>query len=196
MMPLGPDYQFGGLKGKHITLRKIKPSDSRLICDCFAGQSTIDLQPLPCQPRGREVREMIEHQKQSCPDTPGIDYFFGIEQTGRSRPLLGLCRAMTDKSDPCQVKIRFYFPVKSRTGNRVAELILMLVEYYFYERNKNKIRVLSDVRDEEFNNYLLAGGFSSEGRLRENSLKYGRWCDEYLFALLRKEWSQEFPFSH
>ncbi|MFH1175252.1 MAG: GNAT family protein [bacterium] len=72
-------------------------------------------------------------------------------------------------------------------GSEAAQLI---INFAFYRLNLN--RISSAVLD--FNPRSLALhkklGFKEEGRKRESFYKNGRYCDEIIFGLLRKEWEE------
>ena len=71
-----------------------------------------------------------------------------------------------------------------------TEAMRRLIDYGFTELQLHRVEDSCDTRNLASARVMEKLGMRREGHLRESIWKDGRWCDEYLYALLIDDWAR------
>ena len=130
---------------------------------------------------------MISQFSYIHPDSPGKNISLGIEllTTGE---IVGELNLKTDPIDTSQVEYSIAITHRHQNQGLASEASRGVFNYLFHQRGKNKIKALSDARNIKFIEFLKKMGMQQEAFFRENLLHRNQWCDQYLLAILKREW--------
>lgn len=138
-------------------------------------------------PTSREqVRSFIEKSQ----ETSEYSYWFVIEDYE------GHSVGDVDINDPDIRNGKFRYGIsilqEYRGKGYAKEAILLVLNYYFNELRFNK----ANAEVHEFNSKSIklheSLGFSWEGKIRESLYVNGKYCDEYLFGITKKEFNNRY----
>jgi RimJ/RimL family protein N-acetyltransferase len=70
-----------------------------------------------------------------------------------------------------------------------GETIGCLLDYCFTKLCKHRVFACTDVRNKSAITLLQRKGFRQEAHFIEHRWFKGEWCSEFIFAMLRREWT-------
>jgi len=71
-----------------------------------------------------------------------------------------------------------------------SEALMIMVDYLFLSKDIVRIQAHVDVRNEGSQRTLEKAGFKKEGLIRKDDFVYGKWTDDYIYSILREEWTE------
>lgn len=137
-------------------------------------------------------RLFISEMKESHPGVPGYWFQFAIEErTGGLH--VGDCALHTRADDARLGEIGYTLAPQHQGRGYAREAVAAMLEYAFRVLSMHRITASVDVENVRSVALLTALGFRREGHFIQCGWFHGQWCDEYLYALLREEWSRQHP---
>lgn len=184
-----PDNEFECLRGKRLLLRGIKDDDLGYFIEYKGDHQAGSLHHRErlCLTKQGDVSQYYLKARNSQLDVPGQRYHFIIEKLDH-KTRLGDCWIYTDKIDHRQVEVGISIKPLFRKQDYALEALTYLFEYLFWEREKNKIKAYTDSRDMVGQNLSTRMGMRQEAHFVDNILLGRNWYDEFLFAILRRDW--------
>ncbi|MEO7424143.1 MAG: GNAT family N-acetyltransferase [Fibrobacteria bacterium] len=133
-----------------------------------------------------ETREDLEIQGAVAPGTRGVWNEFAAEMKDGGKVIGNISFKMTDE-EQLQAEIGFHFNRAFHGRGYGKEAVIGLIEY-LWKLGAHRIWAVSDTRNENSWRLMERLGMRREGHLVENCFVKGEWGDEYLYALLEKDW--------
>lgn len=109
-----------------------------------------------------------------------------LRETGA---VIGDCGLHAIRDQPLQMEIGFTLALECQGHGYATEAVGRLVDYVFSALQKHRVVAITDARNVAAVRVLERLGMRREGHFLEHVWFKGSWGDEYLYALLRKEWS-------
>jgi len=100
---------------------------------------------------------------------------------------IGDC-ALKIQDDNKQAEIGFTLSQKNQGKGYAFEAVSAFINYLFENFNLHRIFAITDCRNKSAIKLLKKIGMRQEGHFIENIFFKGAWGDEFLFAILQKEW--------
>lgn len=135
-----------------------------------------------------DARRFIDGMQDQHPDTAGQWFQFAVEHRGTGE-LVGDCAMGVDPDDDRLAEIGFTIAAAHWRRGFGAEAVGELLSYAFEERDKHRVSATTDALNAGSVALLERLGLRREAHFREHIWFKGGWGDEYLYALLRQEWS-------
>lgn len=137
-----------------------------------------------------EGRAFITRQRDLQPGTPGswFQFALSLQTTGA---LIGDCALHVRDDDPRQGEIGYSLARAYQGQGYAIEAIRAMLAYAFETLALHRITATVDCRNTPSFNLLERVGMRREGHFLQHAWYKGEWCDEYLYAMLRSEWSGE-----
>ncbi len=104
--------------------------------------------------------------------------------------LLGACTFELDRSRR-RAEVGYYLARRWWGQGLGKEAVRAVVDFGFGAQGLNRIEALAYAENSGSLALLRALGFRQEGYLREHAWEKGRYWDDVIFALLRREWEQQ-----
>jgi RimJ/RimL family protein N-acetyltransferase len=136
----------------------------------------------------QQARELIEGQKGREPGRPGQWFTFAAElkETGA---LAGHVALSVKESDPRQAEMGFTFAREYQGRGLASEAAECVLGYAFGRLGLHRVVAVTDCDNVRSAALLERLGMRREGHFVENIWFKGAWGSEYLYAMLRREWS-------
>ncbi len=133
-------------------------------------------------------RRLITEQAERHPGVPGTWFQMGIELR-ESGQLIGDCGLHTLRDHPQQAEIGFTLAPAHQGKGYATEAIRCLLGYVFGTLGTHRVIAMTDARNAPAARILERVGMRREGHFLQNVWFKGAWGDEYLYAVLAREWS-------
>ncbi len=132
-------------------------------------------------------RAFIEWYKHGPVDLPGRWAAVAVELQ-RTGELIGDLAFRLDKSEPRQGEIGFTFARAHQGRGFATEAVTALLDRAFSSLDLHRVIAITDCENARCIALLERLGLRREAHFVENIWFKGKWGDEYLYALLRREW--------
>ena len=135
-----------------------------------------------------QAREVIEQQKGLEPGTPGQWFTFAAElkETG---DMIGHVALSVKADDQRQAEMGFTFARAHQGRGLAREAAEAVLDYAFGVMGLHRVVAVADCENTRSVALLERLGMRREGHFVENIWFKGAWGSEYLYAMLRREWS-------
>jgi RimJ/RimL family protein N-acetyltransferase len=130
----------------------------------------------------------LEEMVQAHPGMPGEWYSFAIERQS-DLGIIGDCAFQVLSNDPLQAQIGYTLAREHWKKGYAAEAVQGLLDYLFEEFNLHRITATCDAENTASFRLLERVGMRREAHFIENIWFKGSWGSEYVYAILRSEWS-------
>ena len=134
------------------------------------------------------AREVIERQKGVEPGTPGQWFTFAAElkETGS---MIGHVALSVKADDQRQAEMGFTFARAHQGRGLAREAAEAVLGYAFGVLELHRVVAVADCENARSVALLERLGMRREGHFVENIWFKGAWGSEYLYAMLRKDWT-------
>jgi RimJ/RimL family protein N-acetyltransferase len=176
---------FTQLDSRRVTLRRFTDSDLPLFLsyrndpEVARYQSWESISP-------EDAKTYIQVQKALEPGIAGKWFQFAVELK-ESQLLIGDCGL---KIDSRQGEIGFTISREYQGKGYGREAVSCVLDFAFGELSLHRIVAITDCRNISSVALLEKSGFRREGHFIQNIWFKGEWGDEYLYAILSREWEQ------
>jgi RimJ/RimL family protein N-acetyltransferase len=147
-----------------------------------------------------ETREDLEIQGAVVPGTCGVWNEFAVVlrdeagetggiggNGGNGGKMIGNISFRIEEEDQRQAEMGFHFNRKFHGRGLGKEAVIGLIDY-LWKLGAHRIWAVSDTRNDNSWRMMEKLGMRREGHMIHNCLVKGEWADEYLYAILEKEW--------
>lgn len=137
-----------------------------------------------------DARQMVDEMRVAAPGRVGKWYQFAIERK-EDGVLLGDCALKRLADGPHTAEIGYTIGRPHQRQGYGREAIGALVDFAFHDLQLHRVIAVTDTRNDASIGLLSALGFRREAHFIEAFDDGGTWTDEYLFAVLAREWRQQ-----
>lgn len=116
-----------------------------------------------------------------------VQYAIEKKETGN---VIGDCAIRLDKNDKRIAEIGITLSHNEQRKGYAKEAMLGILTYLFEKKGIFRVVETVDADNIASINLLKGTGFRQEGYFIENVFFKGKWCSEYQFAMLKREWNQ------
>jgi RimJ/RimL family protein N-acetyltransferase len=175
------------IRTARLELRPLQPDD---LDDVHAYQSRADVaEYLYWYPRDRdEVREVLAAKSgEGSLRKPG-DRMVLAALEGASGRVVGEVNLAWQADEHRQGEIGFVFNPEFQGRGLATEAARAVLAIAFDEVQLHRVYGICDALNTASARLMERLGMRREAHLRENEIFKGRWGDEYIYAMLRREW--------
>ena len=166
------------LEGKTVNLRIVEREDLPLLIDWNSNSEFYgEYSPL------RQLSK-TEWEKRYDNLTADTKWFFIEKKDGTKIGEIG--HFMVGKL----LEIYYYLVTSERRKGYGTEAIMIMVDYLFLSRELMRVQATVDVSNIVSQRVLEKVGFTKEGIIRKSGFNRGKWCDDFLFSILREDWKE------
>jgi RimJ/RimL family protein N-acetyltransferase len=133
------------------------------------------------------ARSFLDELRRVDPGVPGEWYQFAISLRSTDE-LIGDCALQIKAEDPRQGEIGFTLSRQQQGKGLAFEAVSTLLHYVFTTLNLHRVIAQVDCRNTRSIALLERLGMRREGHFLQGYWLKGAWIDEYLYAVLQKEW--------
>ena len=135
----------------------------------------------------RAAVAFLEQQQSQEPLLPGqwLQIAITLKPT---QALIGDCALKIHAEDRRQATIGFTLAHRFQGSGFASEAVSVLLSYVFDELRLHRVVADTDPRNIRSWRLLERLGFRREGHLKKSLWFKGRWADEYVYAILAREW--------
>jgi len=182
------DVEFANLFTSRLVIRRLRESDLLSFCRYRSDPRVARYQEWKSFSE-EEGQQFFAGQANLHPDMPGTWFQVAIEhrETGE---LIGDCGLNTPADRIGQAEIGFTLAPEHQGRGYATEAIKRLFDYVFDHLGKHRVIAITDARNGPAARVLERVGMRREGHFIENVWFKGEWGDEYLYALLEREWRE------
>ena len=182
-----PDVAFTALRTPRLLVRRFRPSDAVTFAAYRSDPEVARYQSWePPYPLDRAVAFVAAVAEQH-PDTPGEWMQLAVEDgTGRH---VGDVAVHVDADEPRLARLGFTFAREAQGQGYATEAVTAVLEYLFTERGKHRVAAECDARNVRSAALLERVGMRREAHLVASAWWKGEWTDEYVYAVLEREWA-------
>jgi ribosomal-protein-alanine N-acetyltransferase len=178
--------RFPVLKTKRLVLREVTTKDAPWYYKHFNTWEMVDGQE---HPGPKDMRTARKELKLYFADNfaKGTGIRWGITLKG-SDELIGSAGVYKWVKRTSQVETGYDLDPKYWGQGYMTEAMTAIIRYAFGKMNVNRIEALISPRNRHSQRLVRTLGFRKEGVLREHDFYNGKFTDDYLFALLKRDW--------
>ncbi len=181
--------RFPVLKTRRLVLREVTAKDIRWYYKHFNIWEIVDGQEC-LGPRDMKAarRELKRYFTDNFRQGKGIRW--GITIKG-SDELIGSAGLYKWTKKTSQVETGYDLNPKYTGKGLMTEAMTGIIQYAFEVMKVNRIEALVSPRNKRSLGLVRRLGFRKEGTLREHDFYNGKFTDDFLFALLKKDWQHK-----
>ena len=175
------------LRGDKATLRAVARDDLPRLCE-FWNDLEVELAGGGDPPRPTALERLQKAFDKEVSDPPRDKTDFAIEANGI---LIGHCGLFNIDDTSRQAELGITIGDKDYWGSGYGrEAVSLLLDYAFRLRNLHRVWLEVHAENERAVRAYRACGFVEEGRQREHKWLAGRYVDNVLMGILRREWQE------
>ncbi|MEO1261531.1 MAG: GNAT family protein [Bacteroidota bacterium] len=138
-----------------------------------------------------ECEKFIREYKDKELGKPGEWVQFAIAQKQNDQ-LVGDCAIKLHAPDPRIAEIGMSISPSFQQRGYAKEAMLGIMNFLFNQKEVHRIVEITDAENKASIQLLKSLGFRQEGHFIENIWFNNKWGSEYQYAMLRKEWENNF----
>jgi RimJ/RimL family protein N-acetyltransferase len=174
------------LWSSRLCLRRLRPEDATAICAYRGLPEVARFQSWESFGLS-DAERLIADQAVVVPDTPGTWLQLAMV-TLESATLIGDCGLHFQRSDPRQVMLGITLAPTHQGRGLATEALGTVMEYVFDRLGKHRVFAVTDAKNDAAASLMRRLGLRQEAHYVEHVWFKGAWGNEYLFALLCREW--------
>ena len=179
-------HEFPQLETERLVLRRMSPNDVEFYLRQFSDPEIIELTTFDA-PKDLEaaMKELQEYCLDNFVNDSGLRW--GITKKG-SPELIGTCGFYKWVKHVRCAEIGYDLVAAFRMQGIMTEALTAMIDFLFGPVQLNRLEALTIQRNEGSNRLLERLGFRREGVLRDYTYFHGRFLDDHLYALLKRDW--------
>ena len=178
--------RFPVLRTKRLVLREVTRKDARWYFKHFNTWEIIDGQEHVGPRNMKEAREELElYFVDNFRDGTGIRW--GVTLSGNDE-LIGSVGFYKWRKESSQAEAGYDLDPRYWRMGIMTEAMTAIIRYGFGAMRLNRIEVLISPRNRNSLRLVRRLGFKNEGVLREHYFYKGKFTDDVLFSLIKREW--------
>jgi RimJ/RimL family protein N-acetyltransferase len=184
----GPDRDFASLRTGRLLVRRFRPGDAATLAAYRSDPEVARYQSWEVPFTLEQARRFVAGLATDHPDTPGAWFQFAVELDATGEHV-GDLAAHTDDADPGLARIGFTIAPAHQRRGYATEAVTALLDYLLVERGKRRVVADCDARNRASVAVLAGVGMRREAHHLQSVWWKGEWTDEYVYAVLRSEWT-------
>jgi ribosomal-protein-alanine N-acetyltransferase len=181
-----PHRKFPVLKTERLVLREVTLRDAPWYFKHFNTWEISDGQEYPGPKDMKTARRELKFYFTDN-FTKGTGIRWGISLKG-SAELIGSAGLYKWTRRTSQVETGYDLDPEYWGQGLMTEAMTAIIQYSFDKMKVNRIEALVSPRNKNSLRLVRSLGFRKEGVLREHDFYNGKFTDDFLFALLKKDW--------
>jgi RimJ/RimL family protein N-acetyltransferase len=181
------DAAFRTLTTQRLVVRRFRPEDLDAFVAYRSDPQVARYQGWEAPYPAGQARQFLQQLQDSHPDTPGEWFQFAVALRHTDR-LIGDCAAHVRADDLRQAEIGFTVATEHQGHGYATEAVRRLLHYLLIERDKHRVSATCDDRNTRSAAVLERVGMRREGHLLESTWSKGEWTNDFLYAVLHREW--------
>jgi RimJ/RimL family protein N-acetyltransferase len=186
---LVPDTHFTELGNERVVLRRFRLADVTPLVSYRTIPEVARFQGWQAPYSKADGEGLIREMMSRHPDTEGAWFQFAVALRSNGE-LIGECAAQTMADDARQAEIGYTIAPAHQGHGYATEAVHTLLGYLFEARGKHRVIAYCDVRNVASARVLDRLAMRREGHMIESTWWKCEWTDEFLYAMLDREWSQ------
>jgi RimJ/RimL family protein N-acetyltransferase len=174
------------LWSSRLCLRRLRSEDATAICAYRGLPEVARFQSWESFGLS-DAERLIADQAVVVPDTPGTWLQLAMV-TLESATLIGDCGLHFQRDDPRQVMLGITLAPTHQGRGLATEALGTVLEYVFDRLGKHRVFAVTDAKNDAAASLMRRLGLRQEAHYVEHVWFKGAWGNEYLFALLCREW--------
>ncbi len=185
---------FPAIETPRLTLRRFREQDKDPFLAYRNDPSVARYQSWETWTEGEAIK-LIREMETLPFGLPGQGLQIAVEHKGSSL-LAGDCYLQVDEQETRQAEIGFTLATAYQGQGLAAEALSAVLENAFRLLDLHRIVAVTDCRNTPAVTLLERLRFRREGHFLQNIWFKGAWGDEYLYAVLREEWTKKTAHGH
>lgn len=178
---------FERVEARRLVLRRLKETDLEALVAYRSDPEVARYQSWSDYDAARG-RALIESMHGRQPGEPGwFQFAIALKATDA---LVGDCALRVDEHDSRQGEIGFTLARQHQGQGLGTEAVRALLGHAFGTLGLHRIIAVTDAKNTAAATVLERVGMRREGHFLENTWFKGAWGDEFLYALLGREWAR------
>ena len=136
-----------------------------------------------------DARTFVETQSQQMPGALGVGAQIAVE-TKATSALIGDLFLFTPEEEPRRAQIGYTLQRASQGRGYATEAVRALLGYVFGPLDKHRVTAVTDTENARSVALLERIGMRREAHFVEIVWERDHWCDEYVYAMLQREWRE------
>jgi len=175
---------------QRLILRSFVVDDLQLFCDYRSDPKIAQYQSWNTPCTLDQAKKFFSEMNDLQPGIPGEWYQIAFER--KNVPgIIGDCAFQVFQNDSQQAEIGFTIAREFQNLGYATEAITGLLDYLFSNLNLHRIIAICDIDNRPSVQLLEKLGMRREGYFIENTWFKGTWSNEFLYAILEREWGQK-----
>ena len=178
--------KFTELTTARLIIRRLGPSDAAALFHIRSQPAITHFQIW--EPKSvADVSAFIARQIKLDLDEPDTWFQLGISLK-KSEQLIGDCGLHFLENDSHQTEIGINLAPNQQGNGYATETLTAVFEFLFSDLGKHRVFASTDPENERTIRLLSRLGMRQEAHFRESFWFKGRWTDDLVFGILRREW--------
>jgi len=170
------------IKGVNLLLRPLRLSDAESLLRITKDKEVLEWLLLPSKLTINDIIKLIKKSKTSF--KAGLYYDFAITYSGVIIGLISL-KNVNHRVNNCELA---YWIIKPYRGKGLAsEAINLMLKFAFNKLRLNRVTAYVLAGNAASSLLLIKAGFKLEGLMRQSERKNGKYYDEQVFSILRRD---------
>ena len=182
-----PDVAFREHRSDRLVIRRFRVEDAASLAAYRSDPAIARYQSWDIPFSHAQARSFIESLEAANPDSPGEWFQFAVVEKATGAHI-GDVAAAVDADDPRLATIGVTLAPSAQGRGYAGEAVAWLLDYLFLERQKHRVTADCDVRNSRVVALFDRLRMRREAHHLQSSWWKGEWVDEYVYALLAREW--------
>lgn len=178
------------LKGNKILLRKLKTSDAKDIYENVKDKEVVKWTiNIPHPYKLKDAVKFIRHSNYKLKKKKGINLGIALKETNK---IIGVISLNTIDWKNKKAEIGYWLGKTHWNKGIMTEAVKLVLKLSFNELKLHRIYARIFEENIGSRRVLEKNKFKQEAKLRDSLFKFGKYHNEILFGLLKKEWKQKY----
>jgi len=182
-----PDVAFRERRSDRLVIRRFRAEDAASLSAYRSDPAIARYQSWDIPFSHAQARSFIESLEAANPDSPGEWFQFAVVEAATGVHI-GDVAASVDADDPRLATIGVTLETFAQGRGYAGEAVAWLLDYLFLDRQKHRVTADCDARNSKVVALLDHLGMRCEAHHLQSAWWKGEWVDEYVYALLAREW--------
>ena len=178
---------FTELRSPRLTLRPVSHADVPAICEYRSAPEVARYQSWESFGPA-DATALIEAQAGLQPGVRGTWFQLAVVVSATGA-VVGDCGLHCPLAEPRQMEVGITIASAHQRQGYAAETVATVVDFIFGDLGRHRVTAVTDAENGPAAQLFRRLGFRQEGHFVEHVWFKGRWGSEFLFAMLRREWS-------
>lgn len=184
-----PDDAFDEHTTDRLVIRRFRAEDAATLAAYRSDPAVARYQSWDVPFSQAQARSFIESLENASPDTPGEWFQFAVVEAATGIHI-GDLAAHVDADDPRLATIGITMATSAQGKGYANEAAAWLLDYLLLNRRKHRVTADCDTRNSHAVALLEHLRLRREGHHLQSAWWKGEWVDEFVYAILAREWSE------